>query len=99
MCEHKQDFKHQKLIKMPKKLGGKSISADSCFIPFLKELWKNNIYTHSHCCGHGKLAPSIVVDSSLKFKEVPKIREIAKNNGFNYLKIYQWQLINIANRS
>lgn len=39
----------------------RSISADRCCVDVLKHLWRCRIDTRSHCCGHGKTEPSIIL--------------------------------------
>jgi len=40
------------------------VGIDRCILPEIVELWNAGIKTVASCCGHGKLAPSVVVDDA-----------------------------------
>jgi|GEM_PF-1947304 len=42
----------------------RDVSVDKCIANVIKHLWKNKIVTLGSCCGHNKINPSIVVETS-----------------------------------
>ena len=100
MCEWKNNFSHQLKVYIPKKVrtDREYASIDICMIDVLKYLWKNNIVTLGHCCGHkGKFSknPSIIISENYKKNEVQKIYKLIKDIDNRKFEIYQWQLIKI----
>lgn len=43
---------------------GVIVGIDRCVLPEIIELWNAGIKTVASCCGHGKIAPSVVVDDA-----------------------------------
>jgi len=98
MCEHKDDFSHQVAIPLPDNIDTsrkqRNISADVCCVGILQYLWSKDVQTISHCCGHNKLPPSIVVQSEYSPEDILKIKTyIANFEGLEIRKwkIYQWK--------
>ena len=96
MCEQRNDFTHQATLILPINIDAdkeqRSISADKCMVKVLTYLWKNNIETKSHCCGHGKRPPSIVVNEVYGDDEIEKICKIIKEVDSRDFEIYQWKI-------
>lgn len=74
----------------------RTISADKCCVKVLKHLWANGIETLSHCCGHGKLNPSIVIADAYGIFDILEIENLIAQVDNRQWELYQWQLIKVA---
>jgi hypothetical protein len=73
----------------------RSISCDYCCVKVLIYLWKNNIQTRGHCCGHFKRNPSIVIADGYDDFDIDRIYSLIKDVDDRQFDIFQWRLVKI----
>lgn len=97
MCIAKDDFSHQVTLSLPDGIDPikevRSISCDRCCVDLMKHLWSKGILTLSHCCGHGKRKPSIVISEAYPITTIPIIESYIREVDKRDWDILQWCLI------
>lgn len=82
----------------PEELGlhrGDTVFIDACIANVIKHLWDNGIATLNSCCGHNRVAPSIVVQQNCTDDEAENIRQtIAEVDDRDWV-ILSWKLTSI----
>lgn len=95
MCEHGK----QVVLDMPDWVDegklNRTIACDECCVNVIKYLWANKINTLSHCCGHGKTEPSIVIADGYTWTEIKRIEGIITEIDSREWSIYQWRLAKV----
>jgi len=95
MCNTKLTIQLPDFIKKELQQINKIITIDACMTDALYALWGKKIITLSHCCGHNKIKPSIVIDQSYKKEDINKIKELIKKSDSRYIDVMQWRLIRV----
>ena len=52
------------------KYNSKIIFIDSCIVDDIKKLWEQGIKTVGSCCGHGKINPTVIIDTKEDEKQM-----------------------------
>ncbi len=73
----------------------RTIACEECCVKIIKEIWNAGFETLSHCCGHGKLNPSIVIPDGYNEEDIKTIEALIKTYDGRYFDIYQWKLTKV----
>lgn len=96
MCVHKEDFSHQVTLPLPAHIDitkeTRSISCDLCCTHVIQHLWDNHIQTLSHCCGHGKINPLIVIHKDYGNDQIAEIYRLIKEVDPRDWELHQWRM-------
>lgn len=99
MCEHKDDFSHMVGLILPDDIDTarekRIVDVDLCCAKLLQHLWNNRVQTLSHCCGHGKQKPSIVVADYYSPESVGHIKKLISQVDSREWTIFQWKLTEV----
>lgn len=93
----------ERILTPPENLGitsfdGKSktsIVVDACIADVIEHLWKNSIITLGCCCGHGKQAPSIILQDKASQVDSEKVRSLIVEIDDRYFQLLAWNLIDL----
>jgi len=96
MCQHNKQVVLPLPINIDTTKTNRSISCDACCVGVIKHLWKNNVDTRSHCCGHGKINPSIVIADGYKDRDIKVILKLIAEIDSRSWDIYQWRLAKVT---
>jgi len=70
----------------------RGICVDACIAEAIKMLWANGIVTDGCCCGHNRMRPSVVIDSSADGRRALDL--LLRNDGRDWV-VNQWRLMRL----
>jgi hypothetical protein len=73
----------------------RTIAIDECCVNVIRYLWNAGVETLSHCCGHGKLNPSLVIPDGYNEEAIKTIINLIRKIDNRYWDIYQWKLTKV----
>lgn len=74
---------------------GDTIALDHCLATTVQALWEAGYITLSSCCGHGKNAPSLVLEGGVGPEVVASIRRLIADVDGREFRLYQWQIVEV----
>lgn len=92
MCDHGDNV----CVPAPEWSGhnGPTIAIDRCIADVVQALWAEGLTTLGSCCGHGKVAPSLVLTSDpIEETTAAALRRMDPDRSWT---LYQWQLIDVS---
>ena len=98
MCEWGEEI----IVNLPDHINSdrdeRTVSIDSCIVDQIQDLWLAGVTTLGCCCGHGKSAPSVIIDSGYSPLETARAFSVLSADRERHWIIHQWRLIAVAEK-